>query len=297
MSFCRNCGTELPEGAVFCSNCGTKTINVQEKTTDDTPKVADIIPDQNTNVTSYNTGDIVNPTVNPNAYPNTYVNPGVNETPYSNTNPYVNPSANANMYQAPNAYGTTYPNQNVNNNSISSLFKGKNTGMIIGIAAAGAVVLIAVFAIIISLVAFRTPAYEKPVKNLFDAMEKGNYNKFINCFPDYMQEAYEDEADYYDEDAEDLMDNLIDEFEDEYGNNIKISYKITDKDKMDNGDLSDLEDEIDSNYDENVNIKAGYKLEIDATIEGSDDEDTNSEDITVIKIGSKWYIAEDLFGM
>lgn len=57
-------------------------------------------------------------------------------------------------------------------------------------------------------------------------------------------------------------------------------------------DWNDIQDEYDAL---NIDIKAVYNLTVRMTVEGDDDEDTETSDITVLKIGSKWYL--DIFSM
>jgi hypothetical protein len=80
-----------------------------------------------------------------------------------------------------------------------------------------------------------------------------------------------------------------------YGNKLKFSFDVKGKKKMKSYELDEMEENIEYYYDENVSIKAGYILEVDAEIKGSKDSDKDRIKIEVIKIGSKWYLSENMF--
>ena len=53
---------------------------------------------------------------------------------------------------------------------------------------------------------------------------------------------------------EDDLKDVLEELEDKYGKNIKLKYKVNDKEKIDKDDLEDLEDNIENYLDETVKI-------------------------------------------
>ena len=83
----------------------------------------------------------------------------------------------------------------------------------------------------------------------------------------------------------------MEEFEDEYGKNIKMSYKVTDKSELSDKKLKNIQEGLKDNYDiPKKSVKEGYKVDVDMTIKGKDDEDTNDTEFYIVKIGSGWYI-------
>lgn len=147
----------------------------------------------------------------------------------------------------------------------------KNIAIIGGIAAAVIIILILLFSLL-------GGGYEKPIKNYFKGMEKSNAEMYMKAFPEFM------DYDYDDDDMEDMMDYL----EDEYGEKIKISYKIKDKEKIKKDDLEDIQKYIEEIYDEEVKVKAGYEVKVKATIKGKDGDESNTEEMYVYKIDGKW---------
>ena len=114
---------------------------------------------------------------------------------------------------------------------------------------------------------------------------------------EYVEEEYEVELDdvweWYDEEYKDNWEESLEGMEEEYGKNVKISHKITDKEEMDEDDVEDLADELKEQYDiKKKSVTAAYELEVELTIKGSEDDDSNDMDMTAVKIDGKWYSAE-----
>ena len=138
--------------------------------------------------------------------------------------------------------------------------------------------------VIIVLAACLTPAYEKPIEHFVTGVEKGSYKTLKKAFPEFVIDEFEDS--YYS--IEDVLENLHDEAEDEYGKKFKLSYEITKKSKLDDDDLEDIEDVIDDYYDEDVKVSAGYELKVKLKISGGGDSDNEKIKLNVYKIDGKW---------
>lgn len=158
---------------------------------------------------------------------------------------------------------------------------------------AGAVV--AVIVVISLLVSLLSGGYKKAIDNFFDFSIKGDVDMIEEIAPEDFWEELEEE---YDVKMKDLKDSIEEEFEerletleDEYGKNIKVKYKVIEKEKMDEDDLDDLKDELKENYGiAKKSVKKAFEVEIEATIKGKEDEDTDEQDMVIVKIGNKWYI-------
>lgn len=165
-----------------------------------------------------------------------------------------------------------------------SVIENKKIGtqnIIIALSAAAAIVIM-----IIVLVACLTPAYAKPIEYFVTGMEKDSYKTLKKAFPEFVIDEFEDS--YYS--IEDVLENLHEEAEDEYGKKFKISYKITRKSKLDDDDLEDIEDAIDDYYDEDVRVSAGYELKVKLKISGGGDSDNEKIEVNVYKIDGKWHL-------
>lgn len=157
----------------------------------------------------------------------------------------------------------------------------KNMAIIGGIAGAAVLVLIIILAIV-----FGGGNYKSPINNFFNGMTKGNSNTFLKALPKAIVKE-EDLKDTYDKDA---MKDIKETLEDKYGKNVKITYKIKEKEKIDKDDIKDLSEEFQDEYGKSgTKITAGYELTLDVKIKGKDDH-TKLDDVkmNVYKIGGKW---------
>ncbi len=179
------------------------------------------------------------------------------------------PAANPATAPAPNQ-GQSAPNPGVPNMApVGAAPKKNNMGLIIGIAA-GAVALI-----VILIIAFMSlgGSYKKTVKTLvklynseckdpakFDElyMPKSIVSSWDSTVQTF-KPVFEDKDDFEDftesmnmfsSISEDYLDDLYDDWEDEYGKDWKITYEIKDVDKIDKDDLEDYSDELSDLGDE-----------------------------------------------
>ncbi len=290
--FCISCGAQLDDDAGFCTICGTQQ-NAQPQNAQPQAPIQG----------GYNYGQ--QPQQPQQGQPN--VQPGFGQQ----ANPSMNPQGGLNMnnftqaagaaaQQAGAAVKNTFNGVSFNSvkgamsvEDIKNVGKTKNKNTIIGLAACGAALIIIII-ILVSMLAKKP--YEKPIGYLFTAIEKCDGKTLEKAFPDYMNELAEDnmDDDKYDtvsEYYEDVMlESLHDELEDDYGKNLKISYKFVKSKEMKKADLNDLEDKIENYYDENVDVQKGYKVKIKAKIKGKDDDKTDTTWIDVYKVDGKWCI-------
>ena len=162
----------------------------------------------------------------------------------------------------------------------------KNKKVLIG--AAAAVVVLIVVIILLS------NAYKAPLNNLIDISYKAKFNKIEKMAPkeywDWYEEKFDKSVDEVIEERNDKKDEYLEQLEKMYGEKVKVKSKITDKDKLDKDDLKKIAEALEDQYDIKAkSVKAGYEIEYELTIEGSDEEDEIEDKITVIRIGMKWY--------
>ena len=167
---------------------------------------------------------------------------------------------------------------------------------IIGI---GAVVAVLVLAIVLSVV-FSGPAYKGAIDNYFAVISKGEFNRIEKMAPkeywDYMEEEMDMDIDDYLDQIEDneLYDTMMEFLELQYGDNIQISYKILEADELSKKKLDTVRDGLKENYDiAKKSVTEGYKVEVEATIKGDDDEESEEQDMIVVKISGNWYVVSE----
>lgn len=228
------------------------------------------------------------------------VNPSVNTTVTSQT------ATNANQTVAPENKPESVVQPQNNEPDIPTAEEISNRNKTIG--TAGIAVAAVLFFVLIGALFNLGDSYKDPVKNYFSAMEKGSGKKLQKAYGDTIVDAMDDmfeEEDVY-EDEEDI-DDIDDAFDylaeeqhdslvDEYGKNIRIKHKITDKEKLDKDELKDIEKSLKEMFDEKCKVKKGYELEVEATIKGKDGKDTADEKITVIKLDGDWVMYDEALG-
>ena len=138
-------------------------------------------------------------------------------------------------------------------------------------------------------------SYEMALDKYFKAIEEGDGEMIKNCMPlyqiEYMEKQRGDDFDI-DEYYEKMGDQMLEYLEHDYGDNIKITYKIKEDVKFKSEKLDDIEDDIEDKYDVDVDVSAAYKLKVKMTIKGDEDDDVDNITMTVSKIDGKWYITD-----
>ena len=122
-----------------------------------------------------------------------------------------------------------------------------------------------------------------PVDKLFKGMEENDLDTFMSAFPKKFVTVCEEEG--IDEDFEELLDEL----EDEYGD-FKITYTVVDEDKLSTSDLDDFREmmeEIDIDGDD---ITEAWELELETVFKSSDEEEKEELTLVVFKYNGKWYL-------
>ena len=148
--------------------------------------------------------------------------------------------------------------------------------------------------IILAICLLAKPGYTAPIDTYISVMTKGKAKKIESLAPKAYWEWYEEENDEdvkdVIEDFEDEWEDYIEEMEDEYGDRIRITYEIDRVKDLSDKKLEKIAEALDDKYDiPEKSVKAGKVLKGEMTIEGSDDDDDEDMEVTVIKIGSKWY--------
>lgn len=157
------------------------------------------------------------------------------------------------------------------------------------------VAVVAVLAVCL-LSAFGVIGYKKAVKNYVDVKYKWEYSdeRIAALAPkeywDYLEDADGTEVDDVIDTLEDSADYWIDLYEDEYGDDLRVSYKIKDKDEITDGKLKKIARALHDKYDiKKSSVKKGFDIELEIAFKGSEDEDEDEDEFAVIKIDDKWY--------
>lgn len=153
----------------------------------------------------------------------------------------------------------------------------------------------AVVAVIVVISLLSGGGYKSVVKDYMKAYEECDADKMMDLTTDVLAVAFEEElGDLVD--AEELLkegfEEKIEALEDKFGEDIKITYEITDDEEMDDEDLDEFKEELEE-LDADIKISKAHKIEIEGTIEGSDDEDDFELKLVVLKENGKWKVLDE----
>lgn len=162
----------------------------------------------------------------------------------------------------------------------------------ITIIACAALALVLVIVIISSILG---NSYKKAIDNFFDFTVKCEIDKLEKLAPedfwDKLEKDKDIDLDEIKEELEERFDGELEELEDYYGKNLKVKYKVLEKEVMDEDDLDDLKDNLKDTYGiKKRSVQKALEVEVEATIKGRDDEDTMEQDMIIVKIDGDWYI-------
>lgn len=159
------------------------------------------------------------------------------------------------------------------------------------------VAVVAIIVVIFGLKAIFGKGPEDVVKNQVKAINKAKVSYALKVMPKGIAKEIKKDDDKIEE-MEEAMEKTKELLKDRYGKNVKMSYKILDKEKIDKDDIEDYEDDYNDAIEEyneendtklkDVKISKGYKLEVKYIIKGKDDKDSNISSVTVLKINGKW---------
>ena len=158
-----------------------------------------------------------------------------------------------------------------------------NKNKIIGIAAAAVVVIVAV---ILVLVLF-TGGAKKAAKKLLDFSynAKGSAKSVVTMmYPDEIIEEFELDKDELIADAEENQEENKEELEED---DIEYEFNFLSEKDLKASEIKDMNEMLE---DYELEISKGVKFKVKVTMyEGGDKEDSETEEITMVKIGGSWY--------
>lgn len=142
-------------------------------------------------------------------------------------------------------------------------------------------------------------SYNQVVDKMFTSMFKGDMKAFMKLIPQKMidyeleQEGIsKDEMNAQLDQMSEMMKNQMSYIDEKMGNNWKITHEILSEKDVTGEDLENLRE----TYSEaNVKISAAKKLEVAVSIKGDKNQDSDTMEIEVIKVGNSWYLDIDTF--
>ena len=155
------------------------------------------------------------------------------------------------------------------------------------------VALVIVIGIVLTIM--NATGYKSALNNFIDLMN-GDSAKIQKVMPkdywEYMEEEYDLDMDDIVDEFEDNYEDSMDDMKDEFGRNIKYSYEIEESTKVDKDDVEEMAETLADQYEfiDEDDVKAAYEVEIELSIKGSKDKDSEDMEFMCVKIGSGWYL-------
>lgn len=317
---CKNCGQEVQEGNAFCQNCGSP-VTVEGAEEKNAEKVS-LTKSQNSEE---------------NSQQNSVQNDSIHESDNQN---YSQPYHNSTQNYSGEAYDQSYAEASAAVQQENP--KKKLNSSVIGLA------VIVILAVLFLKSCFFGSSYKTPLDDMLKIVNKKqtNIDKIADAVvPAMLSDTYEEVIDLlksnkeykkdfkklYDKTLPDAIEDAYDEFYDNmeniYGKNIKISYKIEDKEKLDKDErkaiasayssfaqlssgITDCIEALENCTEfkekelkklvkqvealekklDKFKVSSGYVLDVEFTIKGKKDETSQNMDIVVIKADGDWMI-------
>ena len=278
MSKCNSCGAELAPGTLFCNMCGNK-VTTNSDAVQSVPNFEQPAPGFQQSATNFSQ-----------QAPQTQQAPGYGQqAPQTQQAPNFNQQAPNFNQQAPN-FNQQAPNfnqqaPNFGQQPQQAQYYGQgaqyaqpknNTGLIVGIVAAGLVVLIALLVFLINPFA----SYKDPIRTLEKGIKKCDTEKIIKAFP--IDSAL----------ATLIKGNIAKEMLEDVDANNNCNIEIIDAEKMSNAELYFIEknNQFTKSMGFEYDLKAGYKVKAEMTMFEDGELETEKVEFTVCKWKGKWYI-------
>lgn len=134
-----------------------------------------------------------------------------------------------------------------------------------------------------------------PIEYALKGLNNVDSGAYLKALPTLIVKEFDDE------DIKDMKESLNEYQHDRaetYGEDVKITYEITEKEKIEDEDLKELAEYLKGTYNdaskEELDFTEGYECQVNFKIEGSKDSTTKTKSISIYKISGKWYIDDVL---
>lgn len=166
--------------------------------------------------------------------------------------------------------------QKENNNKCGFKFTRKHQIIILSILS-----LFIVFFIIIKIVNVIQKEYESPIKEYYKGLEQLDVNRMLNAYPEELKESKRALT----EEKINLLRNVSD-------GSFTLIYDIKKEQELSELELKNLVNELNKEYNKTYDIKKGYKVTVESTLNYKETENITIKKMDVIQIGWNWYIWE-----
>lgn len=163
-----------------------------------------------------------------------------------------------------------------------------------------AVAFIVVAIAVLVFVVFGGRSYKTTVNRFIDAQFEGDAKAIFELIPETMIDFILEEEGYDRDELDELIDEVNEEIQDQLdyiekylGEDWEVSYEILSAENLDGEEL----DELKENYEDiDVKVSAAKTVEVKVMIKAGETENSNTLDISVIKVGRSWYLDPETMG-
>lgn len=130
--------------------------------------------------------------------------------------------------------------------------------------------------------------YKTPIKLVVEGVEKQDVQKVMSAvFPKEVEKQRGIDMDGV---VDLIEDYVLDKYNEEFGDaaGVSIDYQIKEKKSCTKEEIEEIEEDYNDTFRTDIKIKDAKKLVVKTKVSANGEEST--EDITVVKIGKKWYI-------
>lgn len=159
----------------------------------------------------------------------------------------------------------------------------------------GAIVLALIVCFVLAIVLPSGGGTEAALDDFVEVTFYGDVDLIENLAPEAYWEFVEDEYDIKIKDVKEyyedkVFDALIDGLEDEYGEDIDVSYKIIETDSVSKSKFEKMKDTLKDKYDiPKKDIEDAVELKVELSIKGDDDKDSDETKFYAVQIDGDWY--------
>ena len=138
--------------------------------------------------------------------------------------------------------------------------------------------------------------------NYYNGTMEADFDKCFKNFPDFYLEMLEKEVETCGENHQQYIDGVRQNYVDTYGDDFKISHRISVDESGTKGILKLSDDSVESmkeifkeTYGKDVNLEEAYTVYITTAVQGSLDSYSEEREWYILKIDGEFYLYEDYY--
>lgn len=170
------------------------------------------------------------------------------------------------------------------------------------IAVLAVLLVLVVLVVVILCMIFGGGNYKTPIDNVMDVLNDGDGDAYKELMPPYvkdMADALDGIVDIDDDDYDKEAERQRKKITKEYGDDAEISYEVIRKTEVDSDEIDDYNDAsyvasvLSAKKAKKYELKKAYKVKIEYTIEGEDDDKTDKTTVVVGKMDGTWVLLDE----